>query len=60
MKKRELKNLKLNKNSISSLKGGLSSLPIKDVSFKFLCNTGCDSPVQTCGIVNCTTDDSPF
>lgn len=51
MKKRDLKNLKLNKKSISSLKGGLSS-PVK-VSILNICNTGCDSPVQTCGIINC-------
>lgn len=54
MKKRELKNLKLNKKSISSLKGGKDS-PIK-VSIVNLCNTGCDSPVHTCGIVNCNLD----
>ena len=61
MKKKDLKSLKLNKNSISALKGGLSSSPIK-VSVQFLCNTGCDSPVQTCGIINCNDfpGDSPF
>lgn len=61
MKKRDLKSLKLNKKSISTLVGGLSSLPIQNISIKNICNTGCDSPVQTCGIINCTTDTgTPF
>lgn len=51
MKKRSLKNLKLNKKSISALKGGLTAP--SPVSIKNICNTGCDSPVHTCGIINC-------
>ena len=51
MKKRNLKSLKLNKKSISNLKGGFTKP--SPVSVKLLCNTGCDSPVQTCGIINC-------
>ena len=51
MKKRNLKNLTLNKKSISSLVGGKEA-PVK-VSVFVMCNTGCDSPVQTCGIINC-------
>lgn len=59
MKKRKLKTLELNKKSISTLMGGLSTdtspidtSPIK-VSVINICNTGCDSPVHTCGIINC-------
>jgi hypothetical protein len=53
MKKKNLKNLKLNKTSISILIGGRAAEPIHKVSVFVLCNTGCDSPVLTCGIINC-------
>ncbi|WP_430412906.1 hypothetical protein [Kordia sp.] len=51
MKKKDLKNLRLNKKSISALKGGKAAP--SPVSVLNICNTGCDSPVHTCGIVNC-------
>lgn len=62
MKKKNLKNLKLNKKSISTLIGGKAADPIQKVSVFVLCNTGCDSPVHTCGIINCNLPgtDSPF
>lgn len=59
MKKKHLKNLTLNKKSISALKGGKEA-PIK-VSLLNMCNTGCDSPIHTCGIINCMSDGcSPY
>ena len=51
MKKRNLKNLRLNKKSISVLKGGLAAP--SPVSILNICNTGCDSPIYTCGFINC-------
>lgn len=57
MKKKNLKSLKLNKKSISTLIGGkLAYAPVTIVSVVELCNTGCDSPVHTCGIINCNLD----
>ncbi|PTX62381.1 hypothetical protein C8N46_103482 [Kordia periserrulae] len=54
MKKRELKNLILNKTSISnldeSIKGGALPHSEKDCAN----DTGCIGPVkETCGIINC-------
>ena len=53
MKKRAIKNLALNKKSISILEnrviGGLA-----EKTFDGCANTGCVGPIQhTCGIINC-------
>lgn len=50
MKKRSIKNLTLNKTSITSLNSNIGGALIKDPSFHG-CNTGCDGDIKhSCGI----------
>jgi hypothetical protein len=51
MKKRDLKNLALNKKSISNLENELHGGAIPTIGY---CATGCVGPIRvTCGIINC-------
>lgn len=53
MKKRELKNLDLNKKSISNLENALRGGAIPTL-VKCHNDTGCVGPIrETCGIINC-------